>query len=128
MALLDVAAEVGIVARTDGIEEIGIMFRSAGGCPEGGIRRSRVFRCGNGKRLLLAFFVCLPTARVDLHPAVGTEEKVADLGFELTFGVGVSAAGLELKDLAVGILEYRGLQVGRLLRALLPRPAEYPAR
>src|SRR5206468_2639623 len=58
---------------------------------------------------------------VDPDPALGPVEEVADALGALV--VGVAAAGAELEDLAVGVLEDRAVQVRRLLRRLLAEVA-----
>src|SRR5206468_13027555 len=82
-------------------------------------RRFLLGHVGPRPLLLLAPQVRLPLAAVavDPDPALGPVEEVADLLGSLV--VGVAAPGAELEDLAVGVLEDRAVDVGRLLRRLV---------
>ncbi len=130
MSSLDIGRDVFGSSGAKGINEVDKMRFPAGASEVGGVGAGLGTR-GSGAGLVLSAEEGLPgiAAAIEAHPALGTEEEIADSDSLLVIGVsalviGVSAADLELQDFAVGVFKSCDLGVSCLLVTV--REAEVP--
>src|SRR5690606_20116300 len=116
MPFPNITVKVIITARPDGIDEIGVMFRTSRSSQECRIDFFSFFSFRSSKRFFLPLSVCFPCFLIQFQITFSAIKHIADFDSQPRFSIGKPASGFKLQYFAIGISKQRCLGIGRFLR------------